>query len=179
MIAKNSNYVLMKKVFQVLIIPFLLSFAPPYGEVFNKSGVYFKVPDGWKITDEEDFDGKGYYLSCEKNGANSSGLVTVSWVNDSTDLTSTAENYAAELKKNYILKTANPIMKPVKQTTFNGKKAMAIAYMMTLANLPHEGHIYSFYGNHKTITVMMQEALEDHAENRAGFEEITKTLASK
>ncbi len=33
---------------------------------FDKFGISFICPSGWKITDEEIFNNNGYYLSCEK-----------------------------------------------------------------------------------------------------------------
>jgi hypothetical protein len=169
----------MKRLLLILPVVMLLSFAAPGGGRFDKGGVSFTIPDGWKITEEENIEGKGYYLSCEKEGENSSGLVTVTWVNDSMDLESTAESYGEEIKKNYILKQADPSFKPLLLTSFNGMAATKIDYAVTLMNVPHEGHIYSFYGNGKTITVLIQEAVEDKAVNKAGIQEISRTLVSR
>jgi hypothetical protein len=169
----------MKRLLLLVPVLMLLSFAPVEGGRFDKSGVSFNVPEGWKITEEEDLEGKGYYLSCEKEGANSSGLVTVSWVNDITDLTETAGQYAAAVKENFILKKAEPKLKPVASTSFNGMTAASIDYTLVMETVPHEGHIYCFHGKGKTITVMVQEAVEDKAVNKAGIQEITRSLVSE
>jgi hypothetical protein len=169
----------MKRLVLLLPVILLFSFAAPNEEKFTNSGVSFTVPDGWKITEQEDLDGKGYYLSCEKDGANSSGLVTISWVNDSTDLKELATTYGNAVKENFILKSANPKMSPVVSRTFNGHPATGMDYTMKMATIPHEGHIYCFYGNGKTITVMVQEAVEDKAANKPGIAQITSSLVSE
>lgn len=163
----------------ILFLPLLLSFAPPAGSRFDKSGVSFTVPDDWKITEEEDIEGKGYYLACEKTGANSSGLVTVTWVNDSMDLAAMAGSYGSELKKNFVLKKADPKLDPVSRTSFNGMEAMGMKYTLKLLGVAHRGHIYCFYGKGKTITVMVQEALEDVAANEPGIREITGSFSCR
>ena len=68
------------------VLIFTLSAHHSVAQTFNKQAVSFTIPEGWTLTEEEDFDGKGYYLSIEKDGELSSGLVTISWLNDSADL---------------------------------------------------------------------------------------------
>ena len=53
---------------------------------FEKDGVSLTCPQGWKITDQENFDDEGYYLSIEKDGFDSSGLFSITWVNINLDL---------------------------------------------------------------------------------------------
>ena len=74
---------------------------------FEKNGISFTCPTGWKITEEENLDNQGYYLSIEKDGFNSSGLLTVSWVNDSLDLNEWLEALMDGLKNDIIYKNSN------------------------------------------------------------------------
>jgi hypothetical protein len=169
----------MKRLLLLLPVLLLLSFSTPEGQKFSNSGVSFNIPAGWKITEQEDIEGKGYYLSCEKDGENSSGLVTITWVNDSTDLKATAVAYGNALKENFKLKKADTKLTPAVKRTFNGRSAMGMDYTLMLSNILHEGHIYCFYGNEKTITVMVQEAVEDKAVNKSGIQEILSSLTSE
>lgn len=50
-------------------------------ENFFKDGVSFTCPSNWSVTEQEDLDGVGYYLSVEKTGLNASGLLTITWIN--------------------------------------------------------------------------------------------------
>lgn len=74
---------------------------------FEKNGISFTCPTGWKITEEENLDNQGYYLSIEKDGFNSSGLLTVSWVNDILDLNEWLEALMDGLKNDIIYKNSN------------------------------------------------------------------------
>jgi hypothetical protein len=169
----------MNRLLLLLSVLLLSSFTMPDEQKFTHSGVSFNIPTGWKITDQEEMEGTGYYLSCEKEGENSSGIVTVTWVNDSSDLEATVEAYSSAIKDNYILKKANPKFSPTVKRRFNGRAAIGMDYTMTLSKIPHEGHIYCFYGKGKTITVMVQEALEDKAVNKPGIDEIVASLISE
>jgi hypothetical protein len=169
----------MKNLFRVLPLVLLFSFVPREETLFNKAGISFTVPDEWKITEEEDLDGQGYYLACEKEGANSSGLVTISTINARNDLAETANQYAEALKKNFTAKNGNPKMSAAKAAVFNGIAAKSVDYTLTLSGIAHEGRIYCFYCGQKTVTVMVQEALEDKELNKAGIEKITSSFACK
>lgn len=168
----------MKKLLFCLPLLLLLSFAPAESGKFDRSGVSFSIPTGWKITEEQDLEGKGYYLSCEKEGANSSGLVTVSWVNDSLDLDAMTGQYSEALAANFTEQKADPKLGPIVSRTFNGMEARGFDYTMNIQGIAHEGHVYCFFGKDKTINVMVQEAVEDKAANKAGIAEITASLKS-
>jgi len=53
---------------------------------FERDGVLITSPTGWEITDQESIDDQGYYLSIEKDGFDSSGIVTMTWINGEIDL---------------------------------------------------------------------------------------------
>jgi hypothetical protein len=169
----------MKNLFRFLPLVLLFSFVPRAETPFNKAGISFTVPNEWKITEEEDLDGQGYYLACEKEGANSSGLVTISIINERKDLEETANQYAEALKTNFTAKKANPTMSAAKAAVFNGIASKSVDYTLTLLEIPHEGRIYSFYCGQKTVTVMVQEAVEDKEVNKAGIAKITSSFACK
>lgn len=162
---------MMKRNLSFVLPCFLLCIAcAPSPEVpVSRSGVSFICPAGWKITEEESYDDEGHYLSLEKAGFNSSGLFTITWVNDSIELSSWLEVFQEELRNNFIFKNSNLEFGEAGEGTFAGNPTLASKFTVSLLGLDHEGMLHVFYGKDKTIALIRQEALEDHAANREGF----------
>lgn len=167
----------------LILIPISLLFScssPPSKEVkFDKSGVAFTCPDGWKITEEDSLDGDGYYLACEKDGLVSSGLFTLTWVNDTVALEEMMEVYQDELKNNVIFKNTNISFSAASDGKFNTYPAIISTYELTLLGDKTEGTMYCFYGNGKTIGLVKQQSLEDDSKNKKGFEIIENSFNTK
>lgn len=166
-----------------ILIPISLLFScssPPSKEVkFEKSGISFTCPDGWKITEEDSLDGDGYYLACEKDGVISSGLFTLTWVNDTVALEEMMTVYQDELKNNVIFKNTNIKFGPSTEGEFNNYQTLQSSYNLTLLGDKTEGTMYCFYGNGKTIGLVKQQSLEDDSKNKQGFEIIETSFLSK
>lgn len=167
----------------IILIPISLLFscssAPSIETKFEKSGVSFTCPDGWKITEEDGLDGDGYYLACEKDGVISSGLFTLTWVNDTVPLEEMMEVYQDELKNNVIFKNTNIKFSPSTEGEFNNYQTLQSSYNLTLLGDKTEGTMYCFYGNGKTIGLVKQQSLEDDSKNKQGFEIIETSFISK
>lgn len=166
-----------------ILVPLTLLFScssPSSPEArFDRSGVSFTCPAGWKITEEDSLDGDGYYLACEKDGVISSGLFTLTWVNDTVALEEMMEIYQDELKNNVIFKNTNIQFSPSTEGKFNNYDALVSTYGLTLLGDKTEGTMYCFYGNGKTIGLVNQQSLEDDSKNKKGFEIIETTFTSK
>lgn len=166
-----------------ILIPIFLLFScssPKSPEAkFEKSGVSFTCPDGWKITEEDSLDGDGYYLACEKDGVISSGLFTLTWVNDTVALEEMMEVYQDELKNNVIFKNTNIEFSPSTEGEFNNYQTLQSTYNLTLLGDKTEGTMHCFYGNGKTIGLVKQQSLEDDSKNKEGFKIIENTFLSK
>lgn len=146
---------------------------------FNNNEVSFSCPTGWSITEEDSLDGNGYYISCEKTGLNSSGLVTITWVNDSIDLDEQLIMYQESFKNNIIYKKSNLLFDSITDNKFNLFKTRACKYTMRLLTLEHEGIMHSFYKNGKTFYILKQGALEDSKINNDGFNIIENSIVIK
>ena len=158
----------------------ILACSKPSPEVkFEKLGVAFTCPEGWKVTDEEDIDGEGYYLTIEKDGFDASGLLTVSWTNDSLDLEEILDIYQEELENNVIYQNTNLAFDQTNETTFSKIPAQSRKYQVSLLGVAHEGYLYAFYGKNRTFAIIKQEAIEDQAKNQKGFEIIEGSFKSK
>jgi len=169
----------MRKISVLLTLPFLfLITLPATAQSFDKQGVSFTVPDGWKITEEEDLNGKGYYLSCEKEGKNASGIVTIRWINDTVSTSNMVDQYINGLRQNFAEKNAKRMLfgtpEPAKVSNFNGVSA---DFSFSLMDIQHRGQIGSFHASGKTFTILMQEATEDIAENKPGFAAIMSSFS--
>jgi len=139
-------------------------------------GVSLISPKGWKITDQESLDSKGYYLAIEKDGFNSSGLVTLSWVNSEFELNEWINIHKDEMKNNIIYKNANLTFGNTNKDTFNGFNTTSLKYTLRLFNQEHLGIIHFFYKKEKTFSILIQEAVEDRAKNKNGLELIEQSF---
>src|ERR1700740_156337 len=94
---------------------------------FDAQGITFSYPTDWKITGQEDL-GAGYYVSCEKEGSNSSGLVTVTWVNQKSDLSQLTNQYKDALVKQFDKQGATANFGSMKDGMYAGKKCRQVEY---------------------------------------------------
>ncbi|WP_103069502.1 hypothetical protein [Aquimarina sediminis] len=143
---------------------------------FKKDRIQFICPSGWKITDEQDYDNKGFYVSVEKDGFDSSGVITISWINDSLDLNTWLSDFQEELRNNSIYKNSNLNFKTPTNDNFNNIHSIATGFQLNLLGVTHEGVIHVFYKNNKTIAILKQEAIEDKSMNKAGFDRLEQSF---
>lgn len=144
---------------------------------FEKDGIRFVCPTGWKITEEQSIETGGYYLAIEKDGFNSSGILSVSWINTELDFTEWINIYKDELKDNIIYKNADLTFGKTYPAEFNTMRSTAIDFTANIVGLKHEGTILIFYENGKTFAVLKQQAVEDKVKNEKGFEAIEKSFS--
>ena len=142
---------------------------------FNKRGVSFSVPAGWRVTDE-DLEGGGNYISVEKDGFDSSGLITMMWIPGELDLEEGDEIHKEELRASPLLKNSKPKFSPIQSSDFRGNQAMTATYTMSILGVAHTGQVWSFNKDDYYYLFVKQEADEDHAENKAGFEAVVESI---
>lgn len=167
----------MRNLLFLLLLPLFFACRPQQSkqQTFSKEGVSFVIPEGWSITEEQDLDGKGHYLSCEKKGSNASGLLVLTWINDSVDLDDMMQQCINNMKEGVPGKTPFQAGEP-RQADYAGHQARNIAYSMSIMGIPHQGQVYAFYASGKSILIMAQEALEDAADNAKGFKVLRETF---
>ena len=133
-------------------------------------------PQGWKISDEENLDDQGYYLSIEKDGLESSGLFSLTWVYGEFELNDWIRVHKEEMKNNIIYRNSNLAFGGLHESKFNNLNTSSLEYTVSLLGVKHEGTFHFFHAQEKTFTVVIQEAIEDRADNRAGFEMIEQSF---
>ncbi|MBC7773921.1 MAG: hypothetical protein H7246_00675 [Phycisphaerae bacterium] len=146
---------------------------------FEKNGISFTSPTGWKITDDENLDNQGYYLSIEKDGLNSSGLLIITWINDSLDLNEWLEKFIDKLENNIIYKNSNLTFETPASSEFNTIRSLSVSFDFNISGVKHEGIIHVFYGKDKTIAILKQEAIEDKKKNISGFDTIEQSFMNE
>jgi hypothetical protein len=146
---------------------------------FENNGISLICPAGWRITDEENLDDQGYYLAIEKDGFNSSGLVSISWVNDSLDLIEWLNIFIHELESNIIYKNSNLMFDVPVNNEYNTNRSISVSFDASIIGIDHEGIIQVFHGKDRTIAVLEQEAVRDKKKNRIGFHSIEKSFRNE
>ncbi len=143
---------------------------------FERDGISLTSPKGWNVSDEENIDNQGYYLSIEKDGLNSSGVITISWINNELDLNESINIYQNELRNNIISKNSNLTFENQKKNKFNEINTTSVNYTFSILGLKHEGILHFFYENDKSFVICKQEATEDNIKNKKGFESIEQSF---
>jgi len=148
---------------------------------FEKNGVSLICPEGWAITDQEDFDGEGYYLAIEKDGVNSSGIATISWVNNFDIINFNFEEHLNYFKETLLEEASflNITFSDYYENTFSNLSSMSSNYTFSLLGLDHEGTLNVFYSGNKIFYINFQEAIEDKLKNKNGFGIINRNFKSE
>lgn len=133
---------------------------------YEHSGITFTCPERWRIT-EENHEDNMHYVFLERNGFNDSGLITVTWIDGELEW----EEYLDINMKTFGEKTQLKELdfsEPT-DTVFNGYVALTSNYTFKIENMPHSGTILILGDDHKTISIVLQEADEDNRKNKDGF----------
>ncbi|MEM9023415.1 MAG: hypothetical protein AAGB22_06720, partial [Bacteroidota bacterium] len=121
---------------------------------FDAHGFAFTVPASWSITEEENLDDEGYYLSCERQGFDASGLLTLTWYYFPADREFLLGAFQQSLAENPIFELTDINFGPVRDTVFQEYDALKIPYRMTLLGLPHRGMLLSYYCDTYTMVIL-------------------------
>lgn len=144
---------------------------------FERDGVVITSPAGWGITDQESIDEQGYYLSIEKDGFDSSGIVTMTWINGEIDLGEWAYIFQDELENNIIYRNSNIQFEDAVDNNYNNIDTSSIRFSASILGLDHEGNIHFFHKGNKTFAILIQQAIEDQATNKPGFDLLEKSFS--
>jgi hypothetical protein len=141
----------------------------------SKFGISFTCPAGWAVDEsEDDAEDVGYYISVEKKGFGASGLFTVVIINAEEDLAENLEHYQEILDSQALY--ADLKFQPITEDPYGKYQGIHSSYTTNVMTVPHEGHIYVFSDNGKTVCIVEQEATEDKAKNAPGFKTLKETF---
>ena len=136
-------------------------------------GISFDCPPGWKISETEDY-GAAKYISIEKKGSTSSGIVAMAFTEEDFEL----DEYLQIFQKSLLdqEKIQDLVFQQVKETYYGKYKGIVSPYTFVVMSMKHAGEIYAFYENGITMCIIHQGATEDHKVNHPGFEIIMESL---
>ena len=143
-------------------------------EPFDQYGVSFTCPSGWEIDEATELEVGWYYICVEKLGFNSSGIITIVMVEDEMDLNDFLADFQESIDSQSVLSQLD--MSRTTEGIYGQYAGISAHYKANVMSLPHEGRMYVFSTNGKTVYVNEQEAVEDKKENATGFEIIRESL---
>ncbi len=143
---------------------------------FDQFGISFTCPDGWTVTEAEDNDSY-YNIYVEKDGSNSSGIVTIVLWNNEIEPTKVLEIMQEQLQGQKIF--LNTKMGESNNGKYGKYEDLTSNYKMNVQTLPHEGIFHIFVENGKTVCITEQYATEDLKVSKPGFEKIKESFTIK
>ena len=142
----------------------------------NLEGVSFTCPEGWKITDHENYFGFGNYIAIEKDGFKSSGIISYTWLNSESDLDDYLTELKVELKSSLFFRKSDLSFGEAYESSYNYLDTKTVDYHFTLFKVEHKGIIYLANEAGKTICILKQEAIQDSQENKAGYDKLERSF---
>ena len=146
---------------------------------FEKEGVSFISPEGWKIVDERDIEDSGFYVSCQRKGFGSNGIFMVSWINGMMELDKYIRLYMKEFEKNVLMKAAYVQFGEPVDSVFIGIPCSMSSYQAKILGVKTRGEIYSFNCSGRTFMLVFQESVDESEKNKAGFEKIRTSFSCR
>ncbi len=144
---------------------------------FEKDGVSFISPEGWKIMDERNIKNSGYYVSCQRKGFGSNGIFMVSWINGVMELDKYIRLYMKEFERNVLMKAASVQFEEPFDSVFTGMPCSMSIYRARILGVETRGEIYSFNCNGRTFMLVFQQSVGESEKNKAGFDTIKNSFS--
>jgi hypothetical protein len=144
---------------------------------FENNVYSFNIPEDWSLTDSEKIDDGIYYISVEKNGIDSSGLMTIVSFEFLVDLDELINVNIEELQNNSTLNEFN--FDSIHDSKFNNISARSTRYNFKTMGINHVGLVYALSSKNNTVVILLQEALEDKKENSNGFDSMEGSFKIK
>lgn len=157
----------------LLPVMFMESCGTPPETTFTQWGLQVAVPEGWELTEKEDYGDNTFYIALEQRGFGNSGLLTIVWLDGEQDLEEINEAFIASIKEDDLAK--NVIVRESIRS-FGNFSTTAQEYVFSFMNLPHIGVIHAFHLDGHTVAVGQQWANEDAQNVKPGFARIAETL---
>jgi len=165
----------MKRVFIILLV-FCFSCAEQKDIQVDIYGISFTCPSGWKVTEKEDYEDT-WYISIEKKGFSSSGLVNISFTKEDYELDEYLQIFQESFLNQKVIR--NLVFQEAKEEYYGQYKGIVSTYNFVTLSVKHDGKMYVFHENGITMCIIHQGAVEDREKNLRGFEIIEKSLSLK
>ena len=163
----------MKRVFFILLV-ICFSCAEQKDTHVDIYGISLICPSGWKVVETEDYE-SAWYISIEKKGFSSSGMVLIFFTEEDYDLDEYLQLFQESFIDQKVLK--NLVFQKANEACYGQYKGIVSAYTFVTLSVKHEGKMYVFHENGITMCIVHQGAVEDRGENLRGFETIRESLS--
>lgn len=144
---------------------------------FESKTFNFNYSEDWNISDSEEIEKGIYYVAVEKNGFDSSGLMTIVSFDELIDLDELIKMNIEQLQNNPVINNSNFDL--IKDNNFNRNVSRSSNFNFTTMGIKHIGIIYAFSSETNSVVILKQEAIEDKKENSQGYETIKRSFEIK
>ncbi|MDR1459795.1 MAG: hypothetical protein LBI60_06245 [Bacteroidales bacterium] len=139
-------------------------------EYYNVS---FVCPAGWEVSDSNDY-GASQSITVEKIGSDASGICIITLIDAESELDSYLQNFIDATKEQEVY--SNLKFTDTKKVAYGQYEGLVAEYTASVLSLPHEGYIYVFHANGRSVCVLLQEATEDIKINESGFKKLRESF---
>ena len=143
---------------------------------FIRDGISFSIAEGWKTSANDSIGENAYYFSAERIANQSTGLITITWINKIEDPMKMIEIHQKSMKSANIYRNPGIEFTSIENDIFAGLKVQRCNYITFVKEQKLEGIINSFNTSTKTITIFFQTGIEDKKLNQKAFELIRQTF---
>jgi hypothetical protein len=157
----------MQKIFLMIFILTSMSSCQKSESIkFEKNGVSFTCPTGWKI-ESEDETNKEFTVTIQKDGLTSSGTIKIYCLKDSLENMKALEALQKNFKKSY--SDLNISFSNISKSTYNNISCISSSFEFDWMGDMEQGTRYVLHGKNKTISILIQEAAKHSEINKNGF----------
>ncbi len=143
---------------------------------FNRDGISFSIAKDWSIISNDSVGINAYYVSAERSGARSTGLLTVTWLNEVKSPLETIRMHQKTMKASNIYRNPGIEFTSVIPDKFAGYKCQSCLYTTIVKEQKLDGVIYCFTSAQKTITIFFQTGHGDIKINQKAFSLLKSTF---
>ncbi|MHA1748357.1 MAG: hypothetical protein ACTSYF_06895 [Promethearchaeota archaeon] len=121
---------------------------------YSYAGISFDYLKKWKIEKKELQEDLVYQINCDKEGLNSSEIISITWLNMVMDTQEMIQNAIEGMKEEAIYK--NSQVKSIISKYYKGFNAVSVDFDFVLFGKKYFGRIISFNTKGKTILILKQ-----------------------
>jgi hypothetical protein len=146
-------------------------------KTFENTVYTIDIPEGWRLADRERLEEGVDFISIEKRGFDSSGMLTLLSSDFELDLDYGIGMNIEEIKDQILFQNVRSY--GIQNDSFGSYAARSARYTLSVLGLQHAGMVYGIQENGHSVFILKQEATEDFQVNESGFEELIKSFTFK
>lgn len=169
----------LKKCNALILIVFLIGLGSCQPELktteYAAYGIRLSLPEGWKKTEQPILD-LGVQILIEKEGEDESGQFILNILNKKIPIEAQLQNLKKGMSDSYSLQAVSLDFTADDRQDFNGVESIATSFKYQQSGLDFVGLLRTMQCGDQTISILIQEELDDARQNKAGFEILKNSL---